>query len=173
LVLNIDIIEGEDAIAIANEIYNLRISSWKPFIDDEIKLNRFTFDNFDSSGCHVCIRNDGHELIAASRLCVIYEGETLPDEISFSLVKDKMTFPAIFLNRSVVHPLYRGNNLWELMINKRLELANTLDAREIWIETCANRKAHLINDGFKVIGPSQDKEIAGDWFLLRKILSGD
>ena len=166
--MNWQVLDGKQASAIAAEIMRVRRAAWEPVIGSRLTAIRFGFDDFDRRGWHVHVRNTSGQLIAASRLCLVGAGEPLPDENNLAPVQDRIVYPAVFLNRAVVHPDYRGQQLWQQMTSRRVQLALQWEAAEIWAEMQGRRIDYLESVGFERIAPSGDRQIVGGWELLRR-----
>jgi len=149
------------------EIEALRVTAWAGSVQDRSLLGRFSFDHFDLTGRHRLIRDRNGCLIAASRLCVIAGGEPPPDVIGFKPVLHRIRYPALFLNRSVVHPACRRQGLWRQMIRQNLVAARQLKPVEIWSESAGSRVSYLLKLGFEEVCPSADTTIPGKFVLLR------
>lgn len=172
MVLETSLVRGEALGPAKRELELLRVSAWGEKLQDQSVLDRFRFDRFDHVGWHRLLRNQAGELIAASRFCLIENGDTPPDEISFAPVLGRIRYPAVFLNRSVVRCDHRGKGLWRRMIGKNVNSSLALNPIEIWSESSGGRIDYLISLGFEMVSASADKEVPGSYSLLRYSLVG-
>ena len=151
-----------------DEIEALRLQVWSDMIGPQRARQRFLSDPVDHAAWHLGLRH-GPILVACGRLSFHQTRETVPDQVSFGPVLDRFRFPCCLMNRLVVHPSHRSQGATRSIDAARIRLAGELGAVETWVEAQERRAHKLRHLGFAIVCPSGDREIAGEWLILRKI----
>lgn len=149
----------------------LRRAAWTPIVGAEAADDRFGLDDEDHRAWHVTV-HDRDALVAAGRLAVRLEPVDLPEAVSFTPWVDGMVMPAGFASRLVVRPDRQGAGLGERIIRARLALACDLGLHQVWGETRTHHIDGLARHGYRLVGPSTDESVPGEWHIMCAPLSG-
>lgn len=146
------------------EIGRLRIVAWehergRPSI--AVDCGDTWIDEHDPHAYHWIIMENGI-LIAAARLCLHFEKDELPDAEHVNDFTDRIIFPAVFLNRLVVHPSARGAGLAKQLDAARLCFAQEKGASmAILCSSNPLRLQWLQKTQWKIMGKASKPFIAG------------
>ena len=148
-----------------DEIGALRREAWGPLIGPDRADERFGIGEEDRTAWHILITS-GDALVAAGRLSVRQRSSDLPDAESFERWTHLMATPLGFASRLSVHPSSQGLGLAERIIDERLNLARRLGLRQVWGETRTRHVHGLERHGYRLIGPSADESVPGEWRIM-------
>lgn len=153
-----------------DEIGALRRNAWEPIVGADLADDRFGIDDEDHTAWHVVVSHDD-ALVATGRLALRTQLTDLPESTSFSGWTHSMVTPLGFASRLAVHPAKQGKGLAERVIAERLTLSRRLGLAQVWGETRTGHVHGLERHGYRVLGPSADASVPGEWHILCAPLS--
>jgi len=139
------IIERVTDSATLRAVFQLRFRAWT---HDGVQVGRGGEwrDPHDDHAMHWVIQ-EGSELVAAARLCVHRDPLTLPDSADLGGL-GHVAVPLASLNRTVVHPDFRGHGYATLLLAARLETARQIGCRSVVAVTAPARVQTFVRLGF-------------------------
>jgi predicted GNAT family N-acyltransferase len=167
VIQRVAIFKGESDPALLKRIEAFRLKVWSECIGVRLAVKRFGLDSFDYKAWHIAYLEEG-SVIASGRLIMANCQSGVPDLCSFSPFLGLMEYPIGILNRLVVDRMYRGRGMATSINRDRIRLAREHGVTDLWVEIQLHRVPSMGQLGFYVVGPSQDKSIAGDWCIMRR-----
>jgi hypothetical protein len=162
--------------AVLSEIGRLRITAWeadgaRPSFAP--KRGDVWIDSHDRHAHHWVLRH-GSFTIAAARMCIHPDLESMPDRESLVPSDHSLRFPAASLNRLVVHPQYRGSRLSRLFDQARIEYAGRAGAKSILVVTHVKSRLRDLQDaGFVIVQESPHRIVPyAPSFVVVKLITG-
>jgi predicted GNAT family N-acyltransferase len=156
------------------EIGRLRVIAWRS--DGEMPIaagncSDVWLDEHDLHAHHWIVKIDG-VIVAAARLCLHDNGAEIPDCLYLGTFIDKISFPAAFINRLVVHPSSRRKNLSQQLDDARIEFAVKHGAKVVIAATWNPlRVTQLQSHGWEMLGESTVRFVtrAPNYVFIKKL----